>query len=151
MRFVVRYATRIEDLNVAAHLDNLRILRAVDEARNTFLGMPGAGIPGVFDGFGARVAPFVAAHRVEYRAELGYHAAEPLEVSLWVCRLGRTSLDVAAEVRQAPGEPVAVVAVTTVVLLTHGADPHEPPSPWAVTDAARAALAAYQGDPPAFR
>jgi acyl-CoA thioester hydrolase len=150
MRFIVRYATRIEDLNVAGHLDNLRILRAVDEARNTFLGMPGAGLPGAFDGFGAQVAPFVAAHRVEYRAELGY-AAEPLEVTLWVCRVGRTSLEVAAEVRQAPGEPVAVVASTSVVLLTFGAGPHDRPCPWVVTDAAREALAAYQHDPLVFR
>ena len=59
MRFIVRYATRLEDLNVGGHLDNLRILRAVDEARNIFLGMPRAGLPGLFDGFGAHVAPFV--------------------------------------------------------------------------------------------
>lgn len=150
MRFIVRYATRLEDLNVGGHVDNLRILRAVDEARNVFLGVPRAGLAGVFDGFGAHVTPFVVAHRVEYRAEVGY-AAEPLEVALWVCRVGRTSLDVAAEVRQAPGEPLAVLASTSVVLLTLGAGPHDRPSPWVVTDAAREALAAYQHEPPVFR
>ncbi len=145
----MRYASRVEDVNVAGHLDNLAILRAVDEGRNEFLGMPRLpGLPGVFDGFGAGVAPFVVAHRAEYRRELHHAPAVPLEVTLWICRLGSSSLDVAAEVRQSSGAPVALVATTTVVLMTFT---DEGIRRWQVDEPARAALAAYLHEAPAFR
>lgn len=156
VRHVVSYASRVEDVNIAGHLDNLAILRAVDEARNEFLGMPRLpGLPGIFDGFGAGVAPFVVAHRAEYRQELHHVPGAPLEVSLWVCRLGSTSLDVAAQVCQAPGAPVALVSTTTVVLMTFAAvsadQPPTAPRPWPVDEPARSALAAYLHEPPIFR
>ncbi len=157
MRFTMSYATRVEDLNVGGHLDNLRILRAVDEARNAFLGMPRRGrdpvLPGIFGGFGAGVAPFVVSHRVAYLTELFHDEQQPLDVSLWVCRVGNSSLDIAAEVRARPaatGCPPAAVAVTGVVLMAFET-PESTPAPWPISDEARVALTAYQHEPPEFR
>ncbi len=87
----------------------------------------------------------VAAHRVEYRRELWY-AAAPLSLSLWVCRVGTSSLDVATEVRQTPADPVGALALTTVVLIDTAAQ-----APWPISDQVRARLAAYSGPAPAFR
>lgn len=145
------YPTRVEDVNLAAHLDNLRILRAVDEVRNGFLGMPTrfgtALLPGRFGGFAPGVAPLVAGYRVEFLRELQHDPDQPLEVTMWVCRLGRTSLDVAAQVRQRPGAPVAAQVITAVVLLDHRADS----TPWPLSASARTALAAYQHPAPGMR
>lgn len=67
------------DLNASGHLDNLQILRAVDEARHRLLGVGEPGGPQILAGLlqpaPPEVAMLVAAHRVEYRRELWYAAA----------------------------------------------------------------------------
>ncbi len=148
-RFSWDFQVRFMDLNASGHLDNLQILRAVDEARHRLLGVREPGGPQVIDGILAFAPPAVtmllAAHRVEYRRELWY-AAEPLALTLWVCRLGSSSFDVATEVRQRPDGPVAAVAVTTVVLVDADVG-----RPWPMSELVGAALAAYLDAPPGLR
>ena len=148
-RFTWSFQVRFMDLNPSGHLDNLQILRAVDEARHRLLGVREPGGPpvlsGLIDGAPIQVTMLVAAHRVEYRREL-WLSSDPLELTLWVCRVGGSSFDVATEVRQSTGAPVAALAVTTVVLM----DPSVGAA-WALSDPIRAALAAYSGPAPAFR
>jgi acyl-CoA thioester hydrolase len=148
-RFSWDFQVRFMDLNASGHLDNLQILRAVDEARHRLLGVGEPGGPQVLVGLlepaPPEVAMLVAAHRVEYRRELWY-AAAPLSLSLWVCRVGTSSLDVATEVRQTPADPVGALALTTVVLIDTAAQ-----APWPLSDQVRATLAAHSGPAPAFR
>ena len=148
-RFSWDFQVRFIDLNASGHLDNLQILRAVDEARHRLLGVGEPGGPQILAGLlqpaPPEVAMLVAAHRVEYRRELWY-AAAPLSLTLWVCRIGTSSLDVATEVRQTLADPVGALAITTVVLVDTARG-----GPWPLTGEVRAALAAYEGPAPAFR
>lgn len=143
------FQVRFIDLNASGHLDNLQILRAVDEARHRLLGVgePGAAqlLVGLLEAKPTSVTILVAAHRVDYRRELWF-AADPLAIRVWICRLGASSFDVATEVRQTRDDPLAAVVVTTVVLLdtAHG-------SPWPMSAPVRAALAAYLGPAPTLR
>ncbi len=143
------FQVRFIVLNASGHLDNLQILRAVDEARHRLLGVgePGAAplLVGLLADAPAHVATLVAAHRVEYRRELWF-AAAPLDITLWVCRVGGSSFDVATEVRQSPAEPIAAVAVTPVVLVDTTTR-----SPWPLSAPVRAALTAYLGPAPTLR
>ncbi len=143
------FQVRFIDLNASGHLDNLQILRAVDEARHRLLGVgePGAAqlLVGLLEHTPSSVTTLVAAHRVDYRRELWF-AADPLAITLWVCRLGGSSFDVATEVRQSRDEPIAAVAVTTVVLVDTASG-----SPWPMSAPVRAALAAYLAPAPALR
>ncbi len=142
------YATRAEDLNYGRHLDNLRILRAADEARSAFLGLLSLGLEslaGEVD-LPAETAPFVVGYRVAFARELNHVPGRPLETTTWVCRLGRTSATLATEVRQAPGEPVGAQVETTIVFVDVAAGaPTEP------GERTRERLAAYLGPSLAFR
>ena len=149
-RFEWRYQVRVSDLNPGGHVDNLHILRVADEARFHLLGRrePGGSrlvLSGCLDALPDGKDELVAANRVDYLRELWF-ADVPLHVAVWVCRLGRSSFDLAAEIRQTPEEPPATRLVTTFVLYdrTTGA-------PWELDAAVRGALAAYLGDPPKLR
>lgn len=148
-RFVTTHPTRVEDLNLAVHLDNLAILRAVDEARTALLGMAsplGGSVTEGVVGLPPPLMAFVAGHQVEYLRELAHRPDEPLHLALWVCRVGTSSFDLAAEVRQSASEPVACVVRSSLVVVdaTTG-------RPAQLPQDVRGALAAYLGEPPAFR
>ena len=144
------YQLRVEDLNPSGHMDNLCILRAVDEARHVLLGMRGPGgvvvAPGMLDAAGPGVTQLVARHHVEYVRELHYDPDQPLDVRIWVCRVGGSSFDLAAEVRQRPEGPVAAVVESTTVLIDVAAG-----RPWAMSEEGRGAVTAYLGPAPTFR
>lgn len=144
------YQLRVEDLNPSGHMDNLCILRAFDEARHVMLGMRGPGgvvvAPGMLDAAGPDVTQLVARHRVEYVRELHYDPDHPLDVQIWVCRVGGSSFDLAAEVRQRAGDPVAALIESTTVLIGV-ADGR----PWPMSAEVRTAVTAYLGPAPTFR
>ena len=145
-----RYQLRVEDLNPSGHMDNLCILRAVDEVRHVLLGMRGPGgvsvVAGMLDAAGPEVTQLVARHQVDYLRELHYHPSEPLEVTMWVCRVGTSSFDLAAEVRQGVDTPVAARVKSTTVLIDIAAG-----APWAMSEAVRADITAYLGPEPTLR
>lgn len=145
-----RYQLRVEDLNPSGHMDNLCILRAVDEVRYVLLGMRGPGgvvvVPGMLDAAGPGVTQLVASHQVDYLRELHYHPSEQLAVEMWVCRVGSSSFDLAAEVRQDLEAPVAARVRSTTVLIDVAAG-----APWRMSDRVRADITAYLGPELTFR
>ncbi|MEI2826912.1 MAG: acyl-CoA thioesterase [Dermatophilaceae bacterium] len=145
-----RYQLRVEDLNPSGHMDNLCILRAVDEVRHVLLGMRGPSgvsvVAGMLDAAGPEITQLVARHQVDYLRELHYHPSEPLDVTMWVCRVGTSSFDLAAEVRQDTDSPVAARVMSTTVLIDVVAG-----APWPMSEAVRADVTAYLGQEPAFR
>ncbi len=145
-----RYQLRVEDLNPSGHMDNLCILRAVDEVRHVLLGMRGPGgvvvVPGMLDAAGPGVTQLVASHQVDYLRELHYHPSEQLAVEMWVCRVGSSSFDLAAEVRQDLQAPVAARVRSTTVLIDVAAG-----APWRMSDRVRADITAYLGPELTFR
>ena len=145
-----RYQLRVEDLNPSGHMDNLCILRAVDEVRHVLLGMRGPGgvvvVPGMLDAAGPGVTQLVASHQVDYLRELHYHPSEQLAVEMWVCRVGSSSFDLAAEVRQDLEAPVAARVRSTTVLIDVAAG-----APWRMSDVVRADITAYLGPQLTFR
>lgn len=145
-----RYQLRVEDLNPSGHMDNLCILRAVDEVRHVLLGMRGPGgvvvVPGMLDAAGPGVTQLVASHQVDYLRELHYHPSEQLAVEMWVCRVGSSSFDLAAEVRQDLEAPVAARVRSTTVLIDVAAG-----APWRMSDRVRADITAYLGPELTFR
>lgn len=144
------YQLRVEDLNPSGHMDNLCIMRAFDEARHVMLGMRGPGgvvvAPGMLDAAGPGVTQLVARHQVDYVRELHYDPDHPLEVRIWVCRVGGSSFDLAAEVRQRAGDEVAAVIASTTVLLDVATA-----RPWPMSEEVRIAISSYLGPAPAFR
>ena len=145
-----RYQLRVEDLNPSGHMANLCILRAVDEVRHVLLGMRGPGgvvvVPGMLDAAGPGVTQLVASHQVDYLRELHYHPSEQLAVEMWVCRVGSSSFDLAAEVRQDLEAPVAARVRSTTVLIDVAAG-----APWRMSDRVRADITAYLGPELTFR
>ena len=145
-----RYQLRVEDLNPSGHMDNLCILRAVDEVRHVLLGMRGPGgvvvVPRMLDAAGPGVTQLVASHQVDYLRELHYHPSEQLAVEMWVCRVGSSSFDLAAEVRQDLQAPVAARVRSTTVLIDVAAG-----APWRMSDRVRADITAYLGPELTFR
>jgi acyl-CoA thioester hydrolase len=145
-----RYQLRVEEMNPSGHMDNLCILRAVDEVRHVLLGMRGPGgvvvVPGMLEAAGPGVTQLVASHQVDYLRELHYHPSEQLAVEMWVCRVGSSSFDLAAEVRQDLEAPVAARVRSTTVLIDVAAG-----APWRMSDRVRADITAYLGPELTFR
>ncbi|TIC81735.1 thioesterase family protein [Nocardioides sp. GY 10127] len=150
--FECEIAARVRDVNLEGHADNVELVRVLDEARFRFLrfaplvsadGVPFTGVMAAAPG---HVTELVAAHHVEYRAEVPLDPNRPYLVSLRVSRVGGSSLDVGLELRLAPDADPCVLAETTVVLLdtTTG-------RPWAMDDDLRAVLSAYAGTPVPLR
>ena len=71
---------------------------------------------------------------------------QPFQVRLWISHVGRSSFTVSAEMRVAPDHDAAVSSLTTLVLFDLAAQ-----QAWPMSDAVRATLTAYAGDPVVLR
>jgi acyl-CoA thioester hydrolase len=71
---------------------------------------------------------------------------QPFLATLWVSRVGRSSFTVSAELRVEPGGHPAAVWGCVNVLWDHHAQ-----AAWTISDAVRADLETYLGDPVGFR
>jgi acyl-CoA thioester hydrolase len=71
---------------------------------------------------------------------------QPFLASLWISRIGRSSFTVAAELRVETGVGPAAVWECVNVLWDHRAQ-----GAWTISDAVRADLEHYLGDPVGFR
>ncbi|WP_432493370.1 acyl-CoA thioesterase [Kineococcus auxinigenes] len=105
------------DMDAYRHVNNVEVLRLLEEARVRAFGVPAA------DGSAPMLATgmVVARHEVDYLLPLDYRP-EPVAVHLWVERVGGASFQVRYEVREPdPPAPAAggprtyVRAVTTCV------------------------------------
>lgn len=148
--FRCQISVRVRDLNIAAHVDNVEVLRIVDEARQRFLGSEaidrtrGALVPLL----PADVVTLVASQHVQYRAELPY-SSEPFRLFLWIGYVGSSSFTVQTELRRpetADDAPADSVAETVVVLADTGTG-----RPWVFDDRVRSWLLARVDTPVELR
>ena len=149
--FTTEIQARFRDINLAGHVDNVEAVRVLDEARYEFLrfarleGQPD-GATGLLHGVDEGVSELVGSQTIEYHSEMRFVPYQPFLASLWVSRIGRSSFTVSAELRvEADGGPAAVWECVNVLW------DHRAQSAWTISDAVRADLEHYLGDPVGFR
>lgn len=132
----VEVPLRWADMDVMQHINNVAILRLLEEARVRFLTervrRPGAGMP-----------LLAARHEIDYLAPLLY-SAEPARIVLRVPRIGRSGFDLGCEVFGADGT-LAAIAETTLVVVDDAGRPAPIPAEL------RTVLTELLGDPIPFR
>jgi acyl-CoA thioester hydrolase len=150
-RLHVAIPVRWSDLDAHGHVNNARMFTLLEEARIAAFwgGGPASPPTAVLEtGAGAEVLTLIAAQQIEYRAPIPYHR-EPLDVELWMGRLGGASLQVCYEVFSPVGhEPrtLYVRAATTIVLVDRDSG-----APRRLPDEARAAWEPFVDEPLTFR
>jgi len=95
---------RWSDVDLFAHVNNAAYLRFLDDARFALfpsMGVDPAGRP-------TDSMLVVVKHEIDYQAPLAFRP-EPVAVEVWVPRIGRSSVDFAYEIVDAPTEDLAPV------------------------------------------
>lgn len=159
-RLEVPVQLRWSDMDAYAHVNNVEMLRLLEEARIEAFWRhpeaqdgtrPDATWPtAVLDaGPGAQTSTLVARQEIEYLVPLGYRRS-PVLVEMWLGHLGGASLDVCYEVRDRPAaDPTSTVfarATTTLVLVDSGTG-----RPRRLGDAEREAWQRYVEEPARHR
>ncbi|PPK97969.1 acyl-CoA thioester hydrolase [Kineococcus xinjiangensis] len=132
---------RWADMDAYRHVNNVELLRILEEARVRVFSQPlGRGGDSMLG-----TGMVVARHEVEYLASLDYRP-EPVAVDLWVHAVGGASFDVGYEVLEPDGGPVYLRATTSLVSydFTTG-------RPRRLDDEQRAALEGLRDAPPVLR
>ncbi|MEC5184407.1 MULTISPECIES: acyl-CoA thioesterase [Cryobacterium] len=148
MRLHVPIRLRWSDLDAYAHVNNAEMLRLLEEARiqafwvnDEAAGASGARGTAVLDGRpGAATLTLIARMEIEYLAPIPY-LREPIDVQLWIGKLGGASLDVCYEVYGPAGQesaPLYARATTTIVLVDAATE-----RPRKINDVERAAWTPY--------
>jgi acyl-CoA thioester hydrolase len=143
------------DLDAYGHVNNVEILRLLEEARVQALWMPDdeAERPGtppsaVLDArLGSSTLSIIARTEIEYLATIDYRRS-PLDIQVWIGRLGGADIDVCYEVRSPIGAETAELyarATTQVVLCDS-----QTMSPRRLSAEERAAWKPYVEDPLVF-
>jgi len=163
MRLHVPIRLRWSDLDAYAHVNNAEMLRLLEEARiqafwvndeadGTDAGAPGAHPVGastaVLDGRpGAATLTLIARLEIEYLAPIPY-LRQPIDIQLWIGKLGGASLDVCYEVRGPAGQEPGTLyarASTTIVLVDAASE-----RPRKINAIERAAWTPYLEEPLSF-
>ncbi|MFW7414206.1 acyl-CoA thioesterase [Demequina sp. SO4-18] len=155
-RIHVPISLRWSDLDAYGHVNNAEMLRLLEEARiRVFWADAGTGEGGdvastaVIDGGpGADTITLIAGLQIEYLAPVPFER-RPLDVQLWIGRLGGASIEICYEVRSPLGmgeQQVFARASTTLVLIDA-----ETERPRRLTEDERAAWAPHLEDPVQFR
>ncbi|MBU1251586.1 MAG: acyl-CoA thioesterase [Actinobacteria bacterium] len=150
-RLHVPVPVRWSDLDAYEHVNNARMLTLLEEARiAAFWSDPAGGAPTAVleTGPGSPSITLVAAQRIEYLAPIPFHR-EPLDVELWIGRLGGASLEVCYEIYSPPvAEPRTLYtrAASTIVLVDRATG-----APRRLGDEVREAWQPYVEPPIAFR
>jgi acyl-CoA thioester hydrolase len=157
MRLHVPIRLRWSDLDAYGHVNNAEMLRLLEEARieafwvseDTAGDARAAGATtAVLDGRpGADTLTLIARQEIEYLVPIPY-LRQPLDIQLWLGRLGGASLEVCYEVCSTPGEGPATVftkAATTIVLVDAVTQ-----RPRRISDREREAWEPYLGEPVSF-
>lgn len=157
-RLEVPVQLRWADMDAYAHVNNVAMLRLLEEARiEAFWRHPVSDDPdavrpvqwptAVLDaGPGAEVSTLVARQEIEYLRPLPYRR-RPVVVEMWLGHLGGASIDVCYEVRDDGPEPTVYArAVATLVLVDTAAG-----TPRRITEAERSAWQPYVEGPISFR
>ncbi|GAA4403004.1 acyl-CoA thioesterase [Tsukamurella soli] len=104
----VAVAMRWSDMDVNAHVNNVVLMRYLEEARIRFM----------IDLFGVHTGPdaiLVAHQEMDYIKPLLY-SVEPLRMSVWITRLGRSGFDIGYEIWDESGDLCALAEVTLVTI-----------------------------------
>ena len=153
MKLHVPIRLRWSDLDAYGHVNNSEMLRLLEEARILAFwvteddGAIGASTA-VLDGRpGAATLTLIARQEIEYLAPVPY-LRQPLDVRLWLGKLGGASLNVCYEVYSPDGvlpEVLYARANTTIVLVDAASE-----RPRRINDTERAAWTPYLDDPIEF-
>ncbi|MHB1490536.1 MAG: acyl-CoA thioesterase [Cellulomonas sp.] len=156
-RIVVPVQLRWSDMDAYAHVNNVEMLRLLEEARiEAFWRHPAPPADGgwptaVLDaGPGAQTITLVASQEIEYVRPLAYRRS-PVAITLWIGHLGGASIDVCYEVTDladTSGAPVEVYARARTTLVLVDADTG---APRRISSAERAAWQEYVEEPVRIR
>lgn len=157
-RIHVPISLRWSDLDAYGHVNNAEMLRLLEEARirvfwaETTHASPADSAPAptavIAGGPGADTITLIAGQQIEYLAPVPY-LRQPLDVQLWIGRMGGASLEICYEVRSPLGageQTVYARASTTLVLVDATTE-----RPRRLTDAERAAWEPHLDEPIHFR
>jgi acyl-CoA thioester hydrolase len=144
---------RWADLDAYDHVNNVEVLRLLEEARVRafWRGDDGDGVdPGMalIDATaGAATMTMIARQEIEYLLPISY-GRRPLDVQVWLGRLGGSSLEACYEVRTPVGvEPSALYArASTTIVLVDAASGR----PRRISEDERTAWTRYLEEPVAF-
>lgn len=123
-RIHVAIPLRWSDFDAYAHVNNAEMLRLLEEARIEAFWRPDsadhpAAPTAVLDARpGAEVITLIARQEIEYLAPIPYQRT-PIDVELWIGRIGGASLDICYELYSPPGVSPRVLytrAMTTLVM-----------------------------------
>ncbi|WP_430592721.1 acyl-CoA thioesterase [Humidisolicoccus flavus] len=154
MRITVGVGVRWSDLDAYGHVNNTAVIRLLEEARIEAFWARGDGRESnsmaVLDGSpSAATITIVASQTAEYVQQIPY-IREPLEIEVWLGKLGGASLEICYEVflPETPVSPrsVAVKALTTIVLFDPKAN-----APRKISNDERTAWTPYLEEPVRFR
>lgn len=147
MRLHIPIPLRWGDLDAYNHVNNVAVLRLLEEARVRAFWAPETGevLPTAVlrATAGSDTVTMIAGHLVEYVVPIEYHR-EPLDVQLWISAVGGASADIAYEVFSRG--VLAVRAESTMVFIDAKTQ-----RPRRISDAERAAWEPYFGEPIAFK
>lgn len=151
--YAAHVSLRWSDMDAYAHINNVQFLRLLEDARviafRDWFDGGGAGDKSLLD-----EGVLVSRHEIEYRRPLGFRHA-PVEVQMWVSRVGGAGFDVAYIVTDPEGmdgedgdaeRPVYAVAETELALYDFSSA-----SPRRMRPDERDALRAHVGEPAPFR
>ncbi|KRB76479.1 hypothetical protein ASE01_16120 [Nocardioides sp. Root190] len=147
--FECEIQSRLRDVNLGGHVDNVEALRVLDEARLLFFRfapLTDDERPGLFRDVPAGIAELVGSQRIDYNAEMRFVAYQPFLVRIWVSHVGRSSFSISYELRVAPDHEPAILAESSLVFWDPAAG-----SSWPITDEVRATLTAYSAAPVTLR
>lgn len=116
----VEVPMRWGDMDAYGHVNNVNLIRLMEEARIGGFGVPGGtGAPGttpkadIFSAVPAGTQILVVEHRVRYLRPLEYRNV-PVNVDLWVANIKPASFDICYEFRDPVEDHVCVKALTTL-------------------------------------
>lgn len=147
--YAAHVGLRWSDMDAYAHINNVQFLRLLEDARviafrDWFPSSQGAaGDRSLLD-----EGVLVSRHEIEYRRPLGFRH-EPVEIRMWVSRIGGAGFDVAYIVTDPAGVgdgEIYAVAETELALYDF-----ESASPRRIRPSEREALQAHLGEPAPFR
>ncbi|MFV0633117.1 acyl-CoA thioesterase [Demequina sp.] len=158
-RIHVPISLRWSDIDAYGHVNNAEMLRLLEEARirvfwadETDDALAGSGEPVptavLAGGPGASTHTLIAAQQIEYLAPAPFQR-RPLDVQLWIGRLGGASIEICYEVfsPQDESEQVLYARASTTLVLVDAASG----SPRRLGEAEREAWSAYLEEPVRFR
>ena len=151
-RIHVPIPLRWSDFDAYAHVNNAEMLRLLEEARIQAFWRPDEGVAGsataVLDARpGAEMISLIARQEVEYLAPIPYMRA-PIDIEMWVGRIGGASLEICYELYSPEGVTPRVLftkAATTLVMVTAATG-----RPQRIPDELRSVWQPYVEDPVAF-